>query len=87
MEGNHTDTKESTGEFYGCLETYARQHLQAWLQDLLEQEVADVLGRGKHERKLPGGEQAGDRNGGTASRGGVRAVWARWRFVGRGCAT
>jgi len=63
MEGNHTDTKESTGEFYGCLETYARQHLQVWLQDLLEQEVTDLLGRGKHERKQPGGEQAGDRNG------------------------
>jgi putative transposase len=63
MEGNHTDRKESTGEFYGCLETYARQHLQAWLQDLLEQEVTDLLGRGKHERKLPVGEQVGDRNG------------------------
>jgi transposase-like protein len=63
MEANHTDAKESTGEFYGCLETYARQHLQVWLQDLLEQEVTEVLGRGKHERKISGGEQAGDRNG------------------------
>ena len=45
------------------MEAYARQHLQAWLQDLLEQEVTDVLGRHKHERKRPGGEQAGDRNG------------------------
>jgi hypothetical protein len=29
----------------------------------LEQEVTDILGRRKHERKMPGGEQAGDRNG------------------------
>lgn len=63
MEAKHTPTKESTGEFYDCLETYARQQLQAWLQDLLEQEVTDVLGRHKHERKKSGGEQVGDRNG------------------------
>src|SRR5690606_10346249 len=59
----HTNPQESTGEFFDCLEAYARQHLQAWLQDLLEQEVTDLLGRRKHERKMPGGEQAGDRNG------------------------
>jgi hypothetical protein len=63
MEAKHTEPEESTGKFYDCLEAYARQHLQAWLQDLLEQEVTDVLGRRKHERKMPGGEQAGDRNG------------------------
>jgi hypothetical protein len=50
MEAKHTEEKESTGAFYDCLEVYARQHLQAWLQDLLEQEVTDVLGRRKHER-------------------------------------
>lgn len=63
MEAKHTEGKESTGAFYDCLEAYARQHLQAWLQDLLEQEVTDVLGRRKHERKIPGGEHTGDRNG------------------------
>ncbi len=35
------------------------QPLQAWLQDLLEQEVTGVLGRRKHDRKRPGGDQAG----------------------------
>lgn len=63
MEAKHTNPEESTGEFYDCLEVYARQHLQVWLQDLLEQEVTDVLGRRKHERKMPGEAQTGDRNG------------------------
>jgi len=35
MEAKHTNPEESTGRFYDCLEVYAQQHLQAWLQDQL----------------------------------------------------
>ncbi len=86
MEAKHTDTKESTGEFYDCLEAYARQHLQTWLQDLLEQEVTDVLGRRKHERKMPGVSKPGIAMS-MANPGGLPSVWERWKCAGPWCAT
>lgn len=86
METKHTDTGESAREFYGCLEAYAREHLQAWLQDLLEQEVMEVLGHHKHERKIPGGEQA-EIAMSMGSPGGLRSVWGQWKPAGRGCGT
>jgi hypothetical protein len=37
--------------------------IKAWLQDILEQEVTEVLGRRKHKHKIPDSDQAEDRNG------------------------
>lgn len=44
------------------MEEYARAKIQEWLQDLLEEEVTEVLGRRKSERRAPG-DAAGYRNG------------------------
>lgn len=33
------------------LEEYARLKIQMWLQELLEQEVTELLGRERHERR------------------------------------
>lgn len=63
MQGKHKGTEESKDGLYGCLEAYARQEIQGWLQDLLEQEVTDFLGRSKSERKAAPYEQPGYRNG------------------------
>ena len=63
MKGKHKGEGESKDVLYECLETYARQEIQGWLQDLLEQEVTDFLGRQKSERKAVADEQPGYRNG------------------------
>jgi hypothetical protein len=34
------------------METHARQRIQGWLQDLLEAEVTQFLGRAKSQRRL-----------------------------------
>jgi|SRR5690349_11481180 len=36
---------------WGTLEEFARGRIQSWLQDLLEEESTDLLGRGKSERR------------------------------------
>ncbi len=51
MRGNHKEVTESTEGFYACLEAYAREKIREWLQDLLDQEVTEVLGRAKSEKK------------------------------------
>jgi len=48
------------------LEDFARQHIQKWLQELLEQEVTEFFGRGRYERQDEGsglGKRKGHRNG------------------------
>lgn len=49
----------STALCYETLESFARLEIQHWLQNLLEAEVTDFLGRGRHER----GARSGYRNG------------------------
>ena len=49
----------STAVCYETLESFARLEIQRWLQSLLEAEVTEFLGRGRHER----GAQSGYRNG------------------------
>jgi transposase-like protein len=44
---------------YETLESFARLEIQHWLQNLLEVEVTEFLGRGRHER----GARSGYRNG------------------------
>jgi putative transposase len=59
----HIGESEAKGIFYGGLEQYAREKIRGHLQDLLEQEVSEWLGREKSERKVNAGEQPGYRNG------------------------
>lgn len=44
------DTETPSTVCYANLETFARARIQHWLQDLLETEVSEFLGRGRHER-------------------------------------
>lgn len=63
MREKHTEEKESKEIFYQELEAFARTKIQQHLQDLLEQEVTEWLGREKSERKVNVLEQPGYRNG------------------------
>jgi putative transposase len=59
----HIGGSESKEIFYAELEQFAREKIRGHLQDLLEQEVREWLGREKSERKVNAKEQAGYRNG------------------------
>jgi putative transposase len=48
---------------WGTLETLLRQRIQGWVQDLLEEEVTELLGRSKSERRAAVDAPAGYRNG------------------------
>jgi putative transposase len=63
MTEKHIDEGESKRVFYEELEEYAREKIRGHLQDLLEQEVTEWLGREKSERKGNALEQPGYRNG------------------------
>ena len=63
MKEKHIVGNESKGIFYSELEEYARGKVREYLQDLLEQEVREWLGREKSERKRSVLEQPGYRNG------------------------
>jgi transposase-like protein len=63
MTEKHIVGNESKRIFYGELEEYARGKIREHLQDLLEQEVSEWLGREKSERKQSSLEQPGYRNG------------------------
>jgi transposase-like protein len=45
------------------LEEFARDRIQGWLQDVLEEEVTELLGRGKLERRAVVDAPAGYHNG------------------------
>lgn len=63
MVEKHSGRDESKGIFYSELEQFAREKIRIHLQDLLEQEVTEWLGRNKSERKANAKEQTGYRNG------------------------
>jgi transposase-like protein len=63
VKEKHIRENESKGIFYRELEGFARGKIREHLQDLLEQEVTEWLGREKSERKLSPLEQPGYRNG------------------------
>jgi transposase-like protein len=48
---------------YEHLESYVRGQIQDWIQDILEEEVGDLLGRQKHERRAAVDAPSGYRNG------------------------
>jgi putative transposase len=68
MREKHREGNESKGIFYDALEEFAREKIREHLQDLLEQEVTEWLGREKSERKGNALEQPGYRNGYGKSR-------------------
>lgn len=45
------------------LEEFVRVRVQEYIQDLLEEEVTELLGRRKNERRVPVDAPAGYRNG------------------------
>jgi transposase-like protein len=59
----HIGGSESKEIFYAELEQFAREKIRGHLQNLLEQEVREWLGREKSERKVKAVEQPGYRNG------------------------
>jgi len=59
MKKQNTISTTASTVCYETLESFARTHIQHWLQDLLEAEVTEFLGRGRHER----GANRGYRNG------------------------
>jgi transposase-like protein len=63
MREKHSEGIESKEIFYDALEEFARAKIREHLQDLLEQEVSEWLGRQKSERKANAEEQPGYRNG------------------------
>jgi putative transposase len=63
MREEHREKDESKGIFYAGLEAFAREKIRQHLQDLLEQEVTEWLGRAQSERKTNPSEQSGYRNG------------------------
>jgi putative transposase len=63
MVEKHIGGSESKEIFYAELEQFAREKIRGHLQDLLEQEVSEWLGREKSERKVKAVEQPGYRNG------------------------
>jgi putative transposase len=63
MKENHIGGIESKENFYEGLEGFAREKIREHLQDWLEQEVREWLGREKSERKSNPLEQPGYRNG------------------------
>jgi putative transposase len=63
MKEKHIGRVESKEILYEELERFAREKIRVHLQDLLEQEVSEWLGREKSERKVNILEQPGYRNG------------------------
>lgn len=51
MKEKITSTESASTVCYEAMEAQARSCIQSWLQDLLEAEVTEFLGRGKSQRR------------------------------------
>ena len=51
MKEKNTSSESASRVCYETMETHARSCIQMWLQDLLEAEVTEFLGRGKSQRQ------------------------------------
>jgi putative transposase len=69
MKEQSTETGAESRPTWESLEAFARQGMQRLLQQLLEEEVEDVLGRGRYERRETVDAAAGYRNGYGKPRG------------------
>src|SRR5262245_52834307 len=64
MKEKTTATESASRVCYETMEAEARSRIQSWLQDLLEAEVTELLGRAKSQRRAELEEAgAGYRNG------------------------
>ena len=64
MEKQSTIRESASSVCYEGMEAHARARIQCWLQELLEAEVTEFLGRGRSVRRVALGEaRAGYRNG------------------------
>ena len=51
MKEKNTTTESASTVCYEMIEARAHSRIQEWLQDLLEAEVTEFLGRGKSQRR------------------------------------
>jgi len=58
-----TNAVPSSRPAFEALESYARGAIETWLQQILEEEVDELLGRRRYERKGPVDPRRGYRNG------------------------
>ncbi len=63
MKQDTTKGAEAQGVCWESLEGVVRERIQGWLQELLEAEVTEFLGRVKYERRETGEAHGGYRNG------------------------
>ena len=64
MEKKTTSSESASTVCYETMEAHARSCIQRWLQDLLEAEVTEFVGRAKSQRRAVHElENAGYRNG------------------------
>lgn len=64
MEKKSTISESASSVCYEAMEGHARERIQCWLQDLLEEEATQFLGRGRSARRPEeGAARAGYRNG------------------------
>ena len=73
---NRAQRRRSSGEAtkraqWAALEEFARHQIQDWVQDLLEEEMVELLGRRKSERRV-GSTRARVTATATGSRGDCR---------------
>jgi transposase-like protein len=62
-EGRRSRVEREQRPEWATLEEHARLRIQGWLQDLLEEEITELLGREKSERRPPIDGVVGYRNG------------------------
>src|SRR5215813_5229517 len=62
MKQKTTTEQSASTVCYEMIEAKARERIQSWLQDLLEQEVTEFLGRAKSQRRSED-DVVGYRNG------------------------
>lgn len=63
MDDKSTNGTGKSTVVWNELEAWVREHVQRFIQGLLEDEVTELLGRGKHERRAAVDAPAGHRNG------------------------
>ena len=63
MSQGNTARERGQAVTWETLEAYARERIQGWVQELLEEEVTELLGRGKSERRASVDAAPGYRNG------------------------